>query len=165
MGLKLEEDIKESYLSRFVDDVFNVVREPKKVKPGRWDHCQAIDRYTAAKYIEYFVRKYLEAPNQIKYGEIACILWVMIWCAQEAPGFAYEQDVVNLSCADVDFDQMTIRIRQKDISISEGLINLLKCLCESNTGQQIQNLFKIVSIKMLGRELAKASAELLGRKC
>jgi hypothetical protein len=69
--LKIEDNIKKAYLSRFENEVLGIVRKIKKERPGRWDQCQAIDRYSASAYIKYFEQKFLKEPDKKKFGEIA----------------------------------------------------------------------------------------------
>lgn len=52
-------------------------------KTGRWEDCRAIDDFTAARLIRYFMDRFIANPQDKKMGEIACVLLILIYLAEE----------------------------------------------------------------------------------
>jgi hypothetical protein len=148
----------------FLDEWRNNLFEQKSIvglsKPGRWTQCRGISDVKAAKFIKYFIEKFTGNPQDKKSGEIACVLWILIWIAQEADSENLTiQKVLQLSFQDIDPDDAIIKVDGTDVDISFGLQNLLLCLRGKGEGIRNQRLFSNLDVsgKALERALNEAS--------
>ncbi len=145
----------------------NLFGMPKKhiSKPGRWKQCEGIDRYTAAKFIRYFVFNFIKDPSDQKLGECACVLWLLIWCAQECSFRSVTvQEVLNISIKDLIANNCII-IGGHEVEVSSGLYQIFLCLSDQNGNDE--RLFQNIDSKgkALERALQKGSKEILGDDC
>lgn len=127
---------------------------------GRWKQDAGIDYLTAANFIEYFVKKFIGNSDDYKSGEIACILWILISCAQNGCDVTVDQ-VRNLTTKQITDTSRVLLFQENHNEISVGLHQLLLCLRGKEIGKRGVSLFKNVSKKSLERALAIASKEIL----
>jgi hypothetical protein len=129
-GLNWNDSLCRSFLKEFNRRVFGEGKKSSDRSLGRWEQCKGIDRYTAARFIEHFVIKFINDPSDKQSGEIACILWLLIWCAQEDMTLSITLDqVLELSTQDITHEDRELLFPTAELEVSEGLHQLLLCLC------------------------------------
>jgi hypothetical protein len=163
-GVPWSEEQKEAFLKQWQNNFFESHPNKINVKPGRWEQCRVIDRYTAAKFIKHFLELFINNPKSKKAGEVACILWVLIWAAQEEKSDHITiQKVLELSSQDIDPEDPKISVGGVELEISWGLHQLLWCLCGKGEGRRSRRIFANIDTagKFLERALHNASKELL----
>jgi hypothetical protein len=154
---------KDLFLKQWQSRVFGDSERGVKPKPGRWKQCESVSRETAARLIEYFVNQFISDPSNKKAGEIACVLWVRIWIAQQDKSSQITlTDVLKLSSTNLKpgkiiFDNI-------EVSISWGLHHFLDILCGEGEGIRSRRLFENLDIegKALERALIRASKAIFG---
>ena len=62
----------------------------------------AIDRITASKIIFYFADNFIRNPKEKHLGEIACILWIIIWATYKQRGYKERGININNICFSLD---------------------------------------------------------------
>lgn len=130
--------------------------------PGRWQQGNALDYIKAAKLIRYFVENFLKNSKDLKSAEVACILWLMLWCAYHHLNDIKEIDVINLS-TDNFLSGGKLKLRSHSFTISQGLLNLLTPLFGTGDGAREKKIFShIRNEKALTRALEEASKVVLG---
>jgi hypothetical protein len=131
-------------------------------KQGRWKQDAGIDCFTASKFIENFVLKFINNPLDCQSGEIACILWILIWCAQnDCGGDVSVEEVRTLSTKQLSDTNQFLLLKKCKIKVSQGLHQLLLCLRGKGTGERSLPLFSHVDKKTLERSLRLASKKIL----
>lgn len=129
----------------------------------------AIDRITASKIIFYFADNFIRNPKEKHLGEIACILWIIIWATYKQRGYKERginiNNILNLRIQQVDLNQSLIVLKGKEenkkIEISQGLCGMLFKLMGDNKGGKNRKLFSYVEDeKVLRDEVKKASKHL-----
>lgn len=133
-------------------------------KQGRWKQDDGIDCFTSAVFIEYFVLKFINNPMDYQSGEIACILWILVWCAQNGCGndVSIEQ-VRNLTTKQLTDANQFLLFNNIKIEVSQGLHQFLLCLRGKGTGARSHLLFSHVNKKALERSLMRASKKILSK--
>lgn len=128
---------QKAFLNEWRDNLFKENSKLCSSKPGRWSQCKGISDFKAARLIKYFLEKFIANPQDKKMGEVACLLWILIWIAHE-PAFENFtiQKVLQLSSQDIDPEDAVIVIDSKNIDISWGLRDLLLCLRGKGAGKQ-----------------------------
>lgn len=124
-----------------------------------------IDRYTAAKIIKSFMEVFISDPDNRKAGEIACVLWILIWSAQKGKsGCITIRKVLELSSQDLNSLKPIIEIGGIKLDISLALHQLLRCLCGKGEAIRSCRLFANLDKggKALERALHDVSTELFG---
>lgn len=157
------EEEKDLFLKKWQSRFFDENEKIQQSKPGRWKQCECISRKTAAQLIEYFVNEFISDPTNKKTGEIACVLWILIWTAQQDKSDQVTlKDVLKLSSRDLKPGK--IIIGQIEASISWGLHYFLDCLCGQGEGTRSRRLFENLDLhgKALERSLLNASKLVLG---
>lgn len=132
----------------------------------RWEQCMSIDRYTAANFIKYLIQKFLKNPKSKKLGEAVCILWILLWAAQEGKtNSIHIKQVINITSQDIILDDPAIKIGGIELDISWGLHDLLLILRGKGQGIRQRRLFENIDSmgKALERLLHDASKKLLGQ--
>lgn len=146
---------QQCFLQEWKDNFFSTVQSAKPKKSGRWTQCEGIDDIIASQFIEYFVSKFIADPKNKKLGEIACVLWILLWIAQEGDGDPLTiKAVLQLSSQDIIADDAAIIVNGREITISWGLRNLLLCLRGEGEGKRACRLFK--SLDLSGKALERA---------
>ena len=142
--------------------ILGLQASPTSEKQGRWKQDEGIDCFTAADFIEYFVLKFISNPMDYQSGEIACILWILIWCAQNGCGddVSVEQ-VRNLTTKQLTDINQFLQFKHIKIKVSQGLHQFLLCLRGEGTGQRSHPLFSHVDKKSLERALRLGSKKIL----
>lgn len=161
-GLPWSDQQRRSFLEQWQQNFFEQPQKSAKSKSNRWKQCEGVDRYTAARFIRHFVDKFIKDPSDQKAGEIACILWLLVWSAQEGKSDSITlQQVLNVLPKDVVLDDPVLKMGKVRLDISWGLHRFLLCLC--GDGDRSRRLFKTIDQKgkALERALHDASKELL----
>lgn len=154
---------KKSFIKEWEINLFGCPIKRRAHHDGRWNQDMAIDRQTAGKIIKYFIDRFCIDPSKRKRdGEIACMLWMLIWCAQDPDAknititrvLAFETTNVSEESASIVFDD-------KSIDISLGLHQLLTILRGKGEGKRRRRLFDL-SADYLQQALKEASIALFG---
>jgi hypothetical protein len=158
---------KNSFLHQWKDNVFGSEHPLRPKRPCRWKTCMGIDDVTAAKLIEHFASEFIANPKNKKLGEIACVLWILVWNAEEKdePRITIKQ-ALRLSSQDIVENDAAIIVNGVQLTISWGLLDLLRCLRGEGRGKRACRLFKNLDLsgKTLERALIEASKTVLPNK-
>lgn len=120
-----------------------------------------IDRYTAAEVILYFVQKSIQNPHDRRSGQIACILWILIWITKETLNASVSvQEVIFLSSQQIDKENKSLLINGEEIEISRGLMDMLSLLLGKGAGKLNCRLFPDIDRRNLKNAVENASKEL-----
>lgn len=150
------------WLKGWEDKLFGSSPSTPRDAPGRWQQGNALDYIKAAKLMRYFVENSLKNPKDLKSAEVACILWLMLWCAYHHLNALKEIDVINLT-TDNFLANGKLKLRGHSFTISQGLLNLLTPLFGTGCGAREKKIFShIRNEKALTRELEEASKVVLG---
>lgn len=150
------------WLKEWEDKLFRRPPSTPRNAPGRWQQGNALDYIKAAKLIRYFVENFLQNPKDLKSAEVACILWLMLWCAYHHLSDIKETDVINLT-TDNFLTGGKLKLRNHSFTISQGLLNLLTPLFGTGRGTREKEIFShIRNEKALARALKEASKVVLG---
>jgi len=140
-------------------------KTPKKpLKQGRWNQCAGVDDITASNLIKYFITEFIANPRNKKAGEIACVLLILVWIAQEGDnGPLAIPKVLQLTTKDIASEDDTVVIGRVETIVSWGLKQLLECLRGKGEGKRGLRLFASLdpSGKALERALIEASKKIL----
>jgi len=162
-NLNWNDEQKGWFLKRWENNLFNKSASKSSCPKGRWEQSQAIDRQTAAKFIRYFMDRFIADPNQCKAdGEIACILWICIWVSYESLMQIHLYQVIELTTKQLDAQALMLNIETHEIPISYGLCQLLEILKGEGKGERGRRLFEHVSEESLQDAMKKASKAILG---
>lgn len=157
------EEKKDSFLRKWQSRFFDENKKIQQANPGRWKQCECVSRETAARLIEYFVNEFIFNPANKKAGEVACVLWILIWIAQQDKSDQVTlKKVLNLSSKNLKPGK--IIVGKIEITISWGLHHFLDCLCGQGEGTRTRRLFENLDLhgKALERALLHASKVVLG---
>jgi hypothetical protein len=155
---------KDRFIKKWEINIFGSSIKSAKKSEGRWEQAMAIDQQSAGKIIKYFLDRFLANPSKEKRsGEIACLLWTLIWLAQdsEAKGFTVSQ-VLALNAMNLHKEQTAIIFEDSLIEISLGLYQLLQILQGNGQGKRSRLLFPNLSPDYLQHMLKEASVALFG---
>lgn len=153
---------KQYWLNSWEDKLFKNSLPNHCSPPGRWQQGNSIEYAKAAKLLLYFVESFLQTPNDSKSAEVACILWLMLWCAYHKLTDIRERDIINLTTGDF-LNNRKLKIRGHSFEVSEGLYKLLSILFGEGRGIRAQRIFtRVKNEKMLIRALEEASKIVLG---
>lgn len=126
----------------------------------------SVDRYTASTIIKCLMQSFINHPDDKKLGEAACILWLLIWAAQEGKSNSITlKEVINISSQDIILDDPAIKIGGIELDISWGLHDLLLTLRGKGQGVRSRRLFENIdgTGKALERLLINISKRLFGQ--
>src|SRR5690606_3029965 len=113
---------RKSFFQEWKNNFFGTRQPLKTKKQGRWKQCEGIDDVTAAQIIRYFISKFIADPRNKKLGEIACVLWILLWIAQEGEGDRITiKQVLQLTSKDIVADDAAIIVNETEVTISWGL--------------------------------------------
>lgn len=155
------EEEKNSFLKKWQSRFFDENEKIRQAKPGRWKQCECVSRETTAYLIEYFVNEFISNPAKKKAGEVACILWTLIWIAQQDKSDQVTlKDILKLSSKNLIPGKIVVG--KIEVSISWGLHHFLDCLCGQGGGDRSRRLFENLDLKALERALLHASKIILG---
>lgn len=122
---------------------------------------RAIDRHTAAEIILYFVQKSIQYPRDRRFGQIACILWLLIWISKETVNTSVSlHEVIFLSSQQINIENKSLLVNGEEIEISRGLMDMLSILLGKRTGKLNLRLFPDINRRNLKNAVEKASKEL-----
>lgn len=155
---------KAAFLHEWRDNFFKKEPSTGCHRPGRWKQCESIDDVIASNLIKYFVTEFIDNPQNKKAGEIVCVLWILIWIAQESETDRLTiKQVLQLTTQDIISDDAAITIDGIEVNISWGLKNALLCLRGKGKGLRARRLFASLDIsgKSLERALIQASKVIL----
>ncbi|CCB86460.1 unknown protein [Parachlamydia acanthamoebae UV-7] len=155
---------KDRFIKKWELNIFGSSIKNAKKSEGRWEQAMTIDQQSTGKIIKYFLDKFLANPSKEKRnGEIACLLWTLIWLAQdsEAKGFTVSQ-VLALDAINLHKEQPVIIFGNNLIEISLGLYQLLQVLKGNGQGRRSRLLFPNLSPDYLQHMLKEASLALFG---
>lgn len=163
-GILWNKDRQKAFLLEWKNTLFSNHKPIRShAKTGRWKQCEAIDYVTAAKFIRYFVDQFIANPSDLKMGEVACVLWLLIWVAKESDARLTLEQVLQISSQDIDPSSADIAIGDSVLEVSWGLHNLLICLRGQGRGERKCRLFANLDGdgKALTRALQEASKALI----
>lgn len=153
---------KADWLRQWEDQLFRKKRSGTKSRPGRWPQGHVVDTITAARFIRYFVDKFIRNSKDIKSAETACILWILLWCDHHRRDDISQEDLFKISTDHI-LTKNRVKIGQRPVKLSKGLHKLLLCLIGNGKGDRNRALFaKVKSPKALERQLLEASHAILG---
>lgn len=120
-----------SYLNKWKENLFGKSHKHSKVKKGRYEQSEAVDRYTAGKIILYLLNEFIASPQEKISGETACFLWILIRAAKEDAELKITlSEVVRLRISQVNKFKPEIDFgNERTLEISSGLHLLLLDLC------------------------------------
>lgn len=152
---------KQCWLKAQEDNLIKNSPPNPRPSPGRWPQGNSIDYAKAAKFLLYFVENFLRNPNDLKSAEIACILWLMLWCAYHQFNDIKESDIIDLT-TDNFLGNGKLKVLKHSFKVSQGLHKLLAILFGEGTGAHVQRIFThVTNQKMLTRALEEASKVIL----
>lgn len=157
-------DEKDVFIKKWEINIFGCPIKRPKTHDGRWKQTTSIDRETAGQIIKYFIDRFLIDPSKKKKdGETACLLWTLIWFAQdpEAAGITLTR-ILNFDTTNIDKENPAIIFDGKSIEISMGLYQLLKVLQGKGKGKRLHRLFSNLSEDYLQHVVKEASLSLFG---
>ncbi len=126
----------------------------------RWKTSLAIDRQTYGSFIRHYVERFLKNPQKHALdGEIALLLWVMVYIAQNPDKIFPIKRLLELTTADV--IEQTIQIDGHEFDISGGLANLLKEYTGGAKSKRQQKLFPNLSVDKLEDHFRRTSSALM----
>lgn len=155
---------KEVFIKKWEINIFEYPLKRSKNNDGRWEQTMTIDRKTAGQLIKYFIDRFLTNPSKKKRdGEIACLLWTLIWFAQDSDAMGTTiTRILNFDTTNIDKEDPAITFDGKSIEISMGLYQLLKVLQGNGKGERIRRLFSNLSEDYLQHVVKEASLLLFG---
>lgn len=152
-GIQWKEADKKDFFTLWKRRLFNEAYPPQKSLKGRWKEGLAIDRITASKIILYFVDRFIEKPYRLIFGEIACLLWTLIFLSDKAK-FTLEQ-ILTISSACLQPCKQKIVFNAQIIDLPPALSTLLSLLRNCNKSEKF--LFPHITVDTLPDALRKAS--------
>jgi len=135
-------------------------RVPKTNSGSRWETSSALDRQTYGAFILYFSNRFISNP--LKYqvdGEIALLLWIMIYAARDLERPASIKQFLALTTASISDRYATIN--GGEVEFSRGLTELIKIYTGESGFQRQQKLFPNLTIDKLEDHFHLASKSIL----
>lgn len=160
-NLDWNEAKKQEFLSEWEHRFLRKSPHHRKV-PGRWKTAYAIDRLTAARFIRYFVERFISKPSNRHAGEIALILMTLVWISHHSHACTSVKAIVDLRCFQINTETEELNVGTMNFEISEGLYSLLAMLAGDKATRTTSLLFRHVSLDRLEDALKIASREVLG---
>ncbi len=156
--LNWSEEKQEACFAKMKTFIYEPLKGHLKTKK---ENARAIDRYTAGEIILYFVQKSIQNPTDRISGQIACILWVLIWVAKESVnGSSSIQAVINLSSKQINEENKSLTVNREEIEISRGLMDILSILLGKQSGKLEFKLFPDINRRNLKNAIENASKNL-----
>lgn len=155
---------KEGFIKEWEISIFSPSVNHRIEREGRWEQARAIDKKQAGKIIKYFTDQFLADPSKHKKeGEIACLLWTLVWLSQDAQaGDITLARVLAFDTTNIDKDQPAILFDGKEVETSQGLYQLLQILQGKGAGKRSRLLFANLSSDYLQHAVKEASLTLFG---
>jgi hypothetical protein len=155
---------KAGFIKEWEMSIFGLSVNHRIEQEGRWEQAKTINKKQAGKIIKYFIDRFLGDPSKYKKdGEIACLLWTLVWLAQDAEtGDITLARVLAFDTTNIDKEQPAILFDGKEVEISLGLYQLLKILQGKGTGKRSRPLFTNLSPDYLQHAVKEASLILFG---
>ena len=155
---------KADYIQKWEISIFGPSTHHQVDQEGRWEQARAIDKKQAGKILQYFIDKFLANPSKHKKdGEIACLLWTLVWLSQddEAKGITLAR-VLAFNTMNINREQPAILFDGKTIEISQGLHQLLQILQGNGLGKRSRLLFANLCPDYIQNSVKEASLTLFG---
>ena len=148
----------EAFFSTWKNKLFNEVSSSKNPLVGRWKGGYAIDSITASKIILYHIDLFMQKPHRIEYGEISCLLWLLIFLSKsKQDNRQYSlKNLLDINSKNLKLNR-TISFQDDNIQIPIKLAKLLSLL--QQCGNQ-NKLFQNINIDTLPDALKRASKNL-----
>jgi len=155
---------KAGFIKEWEISIFGPSMNHRIEQEGRWEQARAIDKKQAGKIIKYFIDRFLADPSKHKKdGEIACLLWTLVWLAQDAQaGDITLARILAFDTTNIDKEQPAILFDGKEVEISQGLYQLLQILQGKGAGKRSRPLFANLSSDYLQHVIKEASLTLFG---
>ncbi len=155
---------KAGFIEEWEINIFGPLVNHRIEQEGRWEQAKAIDKKQAGKILKYFTGQFLADPSKHKKeGEIACLLWTLVWLAQDAEtGDITLTRVLAFDTTNIDREQPAILFDGKIIEVSLGLYQLLQILQGKGSGKRSRPLFANLSPDYLQHAVKEASLALFG---
>ena len=155
---------KVEYIKKWEINILGSPVNHRAEQEGRWEQARAIDKKQAGKIIKHFIDQFLADPSKRKKdGEIACLLWVLVWLAQDAEaGNITISRVLAFDTTNIDREQPASLFDGKMIGISLGLYQLLQILQGKGLGERSRPLFANLCPDYLQNAVKEASLTLFG---
>lgn len=155
---------KAGFIKEWEISIFGLSVNHRIEQEGRWEQARTINKKQAGKIIKYFIDRFLgDSSKYKKDGEIACLLWTLVWLAQDAEaGDITLARVLAFDTTNIDKEQPAILFDGKEVEISLGLYQLLKILQGKGTGKRSRPLFTNLSPDYLQHAVKEASLILFG---
>lgn len=132
----------------------------QEMKGARWQTGLIIDRQTYASFIQYFINRFLQDPRRYPVdGEIALLLWIMIYCGRKPHINCPITRLLNLTTAHV--KNRIISFEGEKLEISRGLAELLADFIGQPPQERPQKLFPNLTLDKLEDHFRRASAMIL----
>lgn len=163
-NVKWADSEKMAFIKEWKRNIFGCEVKGQVNPDGRWKQTMAIDQVTAGKMIKYFIDRFLEDPSKKKrYGEIACLLWLLVWLTQDSDaGKISLTRILALDTENVSEERQEVVFDDKAIEVSLGLYRLLKILKGKGQGLRVHRLFTHISEDYIQDALKVASVVLFG---
>lgn len=163
-GVTWDDNEKASFAKQWELNIFGCPIKRSKRNEGRWEQSMTIDRPTAGKLLQHFIDRFLASPlKNKKDGEIACVLWTLIWLSQDPQVRDITLTrILALDTTVVDREHAKLRFDGKSVKISIGLHRLLIALRGNGTAKRRRLLFKHLSADYLQHALQESSILLFG---
>lgn len=155
---------KARFIKEWEISIFGPSTHHQVSQEGRWEQAKAINKNQAGKILQYFIDQFLADPSKHKKdGEIACLLWTLVWLSQddEATGITIAR-VLAFDTTNIDREHPAILFDDKTIEISQGLHQLLQILRGNGLGKRSRLLFANLSPDYLQNAVKEASLTLFG---
>jgi hypothetical protein len=138
--------------TKTTDEIFNEVLKSEVV---------CFDKRTMATIVQWFLEKFIHNHNDKKSGQIACILWLLIWGSHDIGDDILDiEKIIYLSSKEINLKNKSLLINKREIEISRGLMSLLSILIGKGKGIRSCRLFPDVNKRNFKYALEKAFKEL-----
>lgn len=146
----------ELFFSAWKSKLFNEVPSYKNSLVGRWMGGYAIDSITASQIILYHIDLFMHKPHRIEFGEISCLLWLLVFLSNSNKNYRqyHLKDLLNINSKDLSLSERTISFKEYEIQIPTKLAKLLSFLRQSDNQEK---LFQSINIDTLPDALKRAS--------
>lgn len=149
-----------SILSKTEEKTLPFRAEDIKPRPARWKTGFAVDRQTYSAFLQYFFQRFLDNPlvRRVE-GEIALLIWIMMYVGQTSEQNLPIRHLLQLTTANVKGRFLTVD--HNEIELSMGLAYLLQAYIGKIPAKRQQKLFPNLSIDKLEDHFHRASKLLL----
>jgi hypothetical protein len=146
--------------NEFLEEYFGSANTAKPDDGPRWETGNALDRQTYGVFIRFFLDRFIEDPiKRQAEGEIALLLWIMIYAARDLEKPIAIKKLLALTTAQI--NDMFITLDAGEIELSCGLADLINDYAGKGNLKRQQKLFPNLTIDRLEDHLRRASDVLL----